>query len=283
MAQNLTSYLSVQIIKPPYLHKIPKSSQFYLKAYINNSRGTISNVSWTQISPTFSQVTDNVFTMEFNSITNEPYNTQLTLRMRMTSFTFISEVTSIKILLEVQNSMNDTTTELTEFYINSSPTIGTITQEIISGETKPVSGSSQIRFRTSGWYDNIDDTTQQLSFMFYIIYNNQYYVLKDVGSLETFDINLPYISTSGDGTRVTLSACLLALDKYLSAVNSCISLRDVLINYNTTTMSSFTTSALAANINDNTELLNTAASMEALIPQYYRSPVQPHICTVDFQ
>ena len=283
MAQNLTSYLSVQIIKPPYLHKIPKSSQFYLKAYINNSRGTISNVSWTQISPTFNQVTDNVFTMEYNSITNEPYNTQLTLRMRMTSFTFISEVTSIKILLEVQNSMNDTTTELTEFYINSSPTIGTITQEIISGETKPVSGSSQIRFRTSGWYDNIDDTTQQLSFMFYIIYNNQYYVLKDVGSLETFDINLPYISTSDDGTRVTLSACLLALDKYLSAVNSCISLRDVLINYNTTTMSSFTTSALAANINDNTELLNTAASMEALIPKYYRSPVQPHICTVDFQ
>ena len=108
-------------------------------------------------------------------------------------------------------------------------------------------------------------------------------MLKDVGSLETFDINLPYISTSDDGTRVTLSACLLALDKYLSAVNSCISLRDVLINYNTTTMSSFTTSALAANINDNTELLNTAASMEALIPKYYRSPVQPHICTVDFQ
>ena len=279
----MTSYLSVKIIKPPYLHKIPKSSQFYLKAYINNSRGTISSASWTQISPTFSKVTDNAFTMEYNSITNEPYNTQLTLKMRMTAFAFISDVTSIKILLKVQNSMNDTTTELTEFYTNTSPTIGTITQEIISGETKPVSGSSKIRFRTSGWYDDIGDTSQQLSFMFYIIYNKQYYVLKDVGNLETFDINLPYISTSGDGTRVTLSACLLAFDKYLSAVNSCISLRDVLINYNTTTMSSFTTATLAANINDNTELLFTAASMEVLIPEYYRSPTQPHICTVDFQ
>ena len=118
----------MQIIKPPYLHKIPKRSKFYLKAYINNSRGTTSSVSWTQISPTFSKVTDNVFIMEYNSITNKPYNTQLTLKMRMTAFIFISRVTSVKILLEVQNSMNDTTTELTEFYINSSFTIGTITQ-----------------------------------------------------------------------------------------------------------------------------------------------------------
>ena len=108
-------------------------------------------------------------------------------------------------------------------------------------------------------------------------------MLKDVGNLETFDVNLPYISTSGDGTRVTLSVCILALDKYLSAANSCINLRDVLINYNTKTISNFTTATLAANINDNNELLFMVASMEALILEYYRSPTQPHICIVDFQ
>ena len=37
LKKNITSNLSVSIIKPPYLYKIPRNKQLYLKAYIDNS------------------------------------------------------------------------------------------------------------------------------------------------------------------------------------------------------------------------------------------------------
>jgi len=83
--------------------------------------------------------------MSINNITNEPYNTQLLLKFKMTSFTYISEITSIKILLEVNNTYGDTSQQLSEFYINPAPTIGNIQQELLNGLTKPVDGTCSIR------------------------------------------------------------------------------------------------------------------------------------------
>lgn len=143
--QSTTQYIEVDILKAPYLHKLPRNKQIYLKAYINNSRGTIASVKWSQVSPTYSKVTDNAFMMEYNKITNEIYNTQLTLKTRMTSFTYLSEVTSVKVLIEVNNTMGDSAKQLTEFYVNPAPTIGTMTQQIISGQTKPEDGSTTLR------------------------------------------------------------------------------------------------------------------------------------------
>ena len=63
----------------------------------------------------------------------------------MTSFTYISEITSIKILLEVNNSYGDSAQQLSEFYINPAPNIGNIQQEILWGVTKPIDGTWNIR------------------------------------------------------------------------------------------------------------------------------------------
>lgn len=144
--QNVTSYISAEIIRDPFLYKLPRNKQIYLKAYINNTRGTIDKATWTQIYPTYSKVTDNLFTMEINDITNEVYNTQLTLKMRMTSFTYVSEVTSIKIMFQVNNTLGDTAKQLTEFYVNPAPIVGTMTQQIISGQTKPEDGTTTLRY-----------------------------------------------------------------------------------------------------------------------------------------
>mmetsp|Transcript_35505 Transcript_35505/g.41096 ORF Transcript_35505/g.41096 Transcript_35505/m.41096 type:complete len:128 (-) Transcript_35505:55-438(-) len=127
----MTSYLTVEILKSPYLYKIPRNKQLYLKAFIKNLRGNITTVRWNQIAPAYTRVTDNVYTMSINNLTNEPYNTQLVLKFRMTSFTYISELTSIKIMLDVSNSYGDTAQQLSEFYINPAPNIGTIKQEIL--------------------------------------------------------------------------------------------------------------------------------------------------------
>lgn len=138
-------YISVSIVKAPYLHKLPRNKQVYLKAYINNTRGSIDQITWTQLSPVYGKVTDTIFTMEYNPITNEIYNSQLQLKMRTTSFTYFSEITSIKVMIEVNNTMGDTTKRLTEIYVNPPPTVGTMTQEIISGQTKPEDGSTDLR------------------------------------------------------------------------------------------------------------------------------------------
>jgi hypothetical protein len=143
--QNVPSYITAEIIKDPFLYKLPRNKQVYLKAYINNTRGTIDQTTWTQVHPTYSKVTDNLFTMDINTITNEVFNTQLTLKMRMTSFTYVSEVTSIKIMLEVNNTLGDVTKQVTEFYVNPSPVVGTMTQQIISGQLKPEDGTTTLR------------------------------------------------------------------------------------------------------------------------------------------
>jgi len=140
--QNLTNYINVEIIKDPYLHKIPRNKQIYLNAYIKNTRGEISSAKWTQISPSYSKVTDNVFTMQINSLTNEIFNTQFSLKLRMTSFTYISEVTSIKYMLVVNNTLGDETKEIAEFYVNPAPIIGTMQQEITTGQSKPIDGQA---------------------------------------------------------------------------------------------------------------------------------------------
>lgn len=137
--------------------------------------------------------------------------------------------------------------------------------------------------RTNGWQDNIDDIGQTLSFMCYYKYDGNYFVLKDAGNLETFDITVPYISTENSGTRVTISLCILAYDKYLASSKSCIDLKNVMVTYSETTLLDFIAAAELADMSDNDVMLYTAASLEVLIPKYFRSPVQPHICTVDFQ
>jgi hypothetical protein len=277
--ENVSSHMSVKIIKPPYLHKIPKNRQFYLKAYINNLRGNITSAEWTQISPPYTKVTSNIFTMFYNNITNEVYNTQLTLKMRMTSFTYISD-SSIKIMLNVANSYGDTVSELTEFYVNSAPNLGKITQQILTPELKPEAGFSLMRFRLTGWYDEIEDQSQQLDFMFY--FGDQKYLLSYVEGLETIDVKLPYISPERYGIRITISCWILAYDKYLARSTKWIDLKNVLISYNETTLPSLASYAIAADMSIIDNLLYTAASLEELIPRYYRSAIQPHICTVDF-
>ena len=143
--QNVTSYINVDILKDAYLYKLPRNKQVYLKAYVNNTRGAISSVKWTQISPAYSRVSDNVFTMEYSNITHLVYNDELTLKLRMTSFTYISEVTSIKYMLEVTNSMGDVAKELTEFYINPAPVVDTMTYSILSGQATPEEGNTTIQ------------------------------------------------------------------------------------------------------------------------------------------
>jgi hypothetical protein len=213
----MTKYISAEILKEPYLYKLPRNKQIYLKAYIDNTRGSIDKAVWTQISPSYSKVTDNLFTMEINTLTNEVYNRQLTLKMKMTSFTYISEVTSIKIMLEVNNTMGDSTKQLTEFYVNPAPTVGTMTQEIISGQTKPEDGVTTLRIRLNGWYNNIDDSYQKLKFKLYYIYDGKIYILKNAGNLETFDSALPYIGIATNATtRVTIQLCVDALDEFLA-------------------------------------------------------------------
>lgn len=183
-------------------------------------------MKWDQVAPTYTRVSDNVYTMSINNITNEPYNTQLLLKFKMTSFTYISEITSIKILLEVNNTLGDTSQQLSEFYINPAPNIGLIQQELLNGLTKPVDGTCTIRYlqylilyriRLTGWYDNIADLTQQLGFKLYYQYNSQTYILKNAGSSEMFEFMLPYISTADAGKRVTISLCISAIDKYLAS------------------------------------------------------------------
>ena len=83
--------------------------------------------------------------MSINNITNESYNTQLLLKFKMTSFTYISELTSIKILLQVSNDKGDTAQQLSEFYINLAPNIGNVKQEILNGLSKPIDGTWGIR------------------------------------------------------------------------------------------------------------------------------------------
>jgi hypothetical protein len=268
----------VEILKDPYLYKIPRNKQIYLGAYIKNDRGDIDSTKWTQISPSYIQVTDNVFTMPINNITNEVYNTQFSLKLRMTAFTFISEVTSIKFMLEVNNTMGDKTKQLTEFYVNPAPTAGSIQQEILTGQTKPVDGQTcTLRIRLSGWYDRIDDLDQQLQFKFYYKNNDEYYILKDAGSQETFDVTLPYISRTNVGTNITISLCVDASDRYLATITKCISLKEVTLTYTDAGLETLTNNAMSITSTQTDELLLTLASLEVTIPDYFRSPVQPHI------
>lgn len=292
--QDVTKYINVEILKDPYLYKLPRNNQIYLKAYINNSRGLIDTAKWSQISPAYSKVTDNLFTMEINEITNEVYNTQLTLRMKMTAFTYISQVTSVKIMIEVNNTMGDVAKQLTEFYANPAPTIGTMTQEILSGQTKPEDGSTTLRYfselniiyriRLSGWYDNVDDTTQRLKFKFYYLYDGRIFVLKNAGSSETFDVSLPHVAIATNSTtRVTIQIWVDAIDDYLAVDTLCISLKEVLLTYTEDKMDDVTTALEATSFTSDEVTLATAAVLEVISPTYYRSPVQPHIATVDFQ
>ena len=62
------------------------------------------------------------------------------------------------------------------------------------------------RFRLTSWYDTIDDTSQMLKFKFYYQYEGNTFILKDAGSLETFDVVLPYISATDNGKRVSIEA-----------------------------------------------------------------------------
>lgn len=74
------------------------------------------------------------------------------------------------------------------------------------------------RFQTdSDWYDNIDDTTQQLKFKFYYEYEGKTFVLKNAGSDQIFNVTLPYISRENSSKRIAINACVEAVDKYLAS------------------------------------------------------------------
>jgi hypothetical protein len=47
-------------------------------------------------------------------------------------------------------------------------------------------------------------------------------------------------------------------------------------------MDTVTTALAATTFTLDEQVLVTAASLEVLIPKYYRSPAQPHLGTVDF-
>jgi len=91
------------------------------------------------------------------------------------------------------------------------------------------------------------------------------------------------LSKSNTGENVTLSLCVDASDKYLATSTKCISLPDVALSYSDAGMEALTASAMTLTSSQIDELLMTLASLEVTIPEYIRSPVQPHICTVDFQ
>ena len=133
----------------------------------------------------------------------------------------------------------------------------------------------------SGWYDNVNDLSQQLKFKLYYQYNSQTYILKDAGSSEIFDFTIPYISMSDAGKRVTISLWISAIDKYLAASDQWISFKNILVTYSATTLVTFAQTAAVADMSNTDTLLYTVASMEILIPTLVKSSISSTIWDTD--
>ena len=140
------------------------------------------------------------------------------------------------------------------------------------------------RITLGNWYDRIDDTSQELTFIAYIVHNSKTHILKNAGQENIFNFTLPYLEVVTSGSKsVNASLCVTALDRYLAVSTKCTTLTNLQVSFTQAQFESITNNALSFNFSNDETVFWTAATLEVVTPQYYRSPVHPHICTVDYQ
>lgn len=116
------------------------------------------------------------------------------------------------------------------------------------------------------------------------MHNSKTHILKNAGNENVFNFTLPYLETVTSGTKsVNASLCITALDRYLARSSKCVTLTNLQVGFQQAQFESITTNALSYNYSNDETLFWTAATLEVVTPEYYRSPVHPHLCTVDYQ
>lgn len=212
-----------------YEKKVQKNIQLYAKAEIFNSNPAfpISSILWTQISPT--PVNDNVHVFNRNTSGLLENDTGV-ITIKMSAFNHISETTSIKLQVEVTNTNGDKAINIREFFLNEAPfEVGT-TFTNVGGTNNKEAMVTVFTVDVSQWYDSIDDTTQNLEFRTYFVYNKKNYMITSWSSINRIAFQLPYFSENAN-TNADIQICVQAKDHYGALTSSCQVYTSVLSNY----------------------------------------------------
>lgn len=200
----MTSPLSVNIQEFGYEKKVQKNIQIYAKAEIFNANTAypISSILWTQISPV--PANDNIHIFNKDTSGNWENDTGV-IKIKMSAFNHISETTSIKLKVEVTNTNGDKAINIREFFLNDAPfEVGT-TFTNVGGTDNKEAMVTNFTINVSQWYDTVDDTTQNLEFRTYFVYNKKNYMITSWSSTNIITVQIPYfIEVAGTKADIQL-------------------------------------------------------------------------------
>ena len=288
VSTNTSSTVSLNIQNIGYETKVQKDIQAYFRAEIDNTdtSTTISSIKWTQIDPTPATDSVTLFPKDTHGVIID--NTA-EIKVKMSSFNYISSSQSIKIQCVVTNSAGQTAVDITEFYLNDSPFEVNTVFTSTGGTNSKEAMVTDFGYDTSQWYDSIDDSSQQLTFRTYFTFHKINYMISDFTSTNNVTFKLPYFSKVA-GSTATIDLCVEAIDKYEAASSSCNELVDAVSNYAgtfSTLISPFTT----LNMSDHTNILTFVNYLNFLIGRYElneivgdypSSAAASYICKMDF-
>lgn len=104
---------------------------------------------------------------------------------------------------------------LYEFYLNDPPVTGDINTDIVwHAENKDILASidSIVHCDLVDWYDDSDDTSQQLDIYGYLLVSGDMFLLTDAFKQDEFWIRPPLISTDTVEDDITVQLCFGAID-----------------------------------------------------------------------
>ena len=257
-----TSPLSVKIQNMGYETKVQKNLQLYPKAEIYNGDTTkaITSVVWTQLDPL--PATD-LITIFFKDTSNVLLNTGSVFKMKMSAFNSMSESQSVKLRVDVTNTAGDTANDIVEIFLNEAPFAVDTTFTNTGGVNNKEAMVTDFVINIANWYDSLDDTTQQLQFRTYFVYNKKNYMLTSYKTVSTITVKIPYFSKTV-GTTADLSLCVEAKDKYGATTSSCSDYLQTISNYNSD-ISALFTPLTGLNMADHDNMLKLAQYVQFIL------------------
>jgi hypothetical protein len=240
VSTGLYTPLTVSIQDFGYEERIQKNLQAYAKAetYNANTSNTITSIIWSQVDP--APLSESVTIFFRNSTTTLLINSGDVVMLKMSAFNYMGTSQSVKLRVDVTDSAGNTAIDIKEFFLNEAPFAPLTTITGSGGVDDKEAMVTIFTIDVSSWYDSSEDTSQQLEFRTYFVYNKKNYMITSYTNTGSIALVIPYFSKLS-ATLADLTLCVQGKDVFTATTNFCVDYVNVTSNYDGDITTIFTT------------------------------------------